>query len=137
MTLETCRCQTRLDLRRVVGNGREDVTARDDSDLGRAHDARVTHAASSARIRRRPYESAADRPIIADHGLIIDSTRALDHRFAINTGPIVRVWAARAVLSDLALSRHSLLRDKKRPRFMSVVQRVLGLHTAKFMLIDN
>lgn len=32
MTLETCRCQTRLDLRRVVRNGREDVTARNESD---------------------------------------------------------------------------------------------------------
>lgn len=108
MTLETCRCQTRLDLHRVVGNGREDVTARDDSDLGR--DARVTHAASFSRIRRRSYESAADRPIIADHGLIIDSTRALDHRFAINTGPIVRVWVARAVLPDLALSTGCAIR---------------------------
>lgn len=54
MTLETCRCQTRLDLRRVVGDGREDVTARDDSDLGRARDARVTYAASF-----RSYSPAA------------------------------------------------------------------------------
>jgi len=68
-----------------------DVTVRDDSDLGRVRDARVTHAASS-RIRRRLYDSAADRPIIASHGVVIDSTRALDHRFAINTEPIVRIW---------------------------------------------
>lgn len=40
MTLETCRCQTRLDLRRVAGDGREDVTARDDSE---AWDVRVMH----------------------------------------------------------------------------------------------
>lgn len=58
MTLETCRCQTRLDLRRVEGDGREDVAGRETR--GRGRDARVTYAAS-IRIR---YEPAAGRPII-------------------------------------------------------------------------